>query len=68
MRHLHPVDPKCSQALTGRHAKFNLISTLSEFYDRLCTLPGGSESVDAAPGALYKDADGGGRNPAAAVL
>ena len=26
------------------------------------------ESVDAAPARLYKDANGGGRNPAAAVL
>jgi hypothetical protein len=29
---------------------------------------GGPESVDAAIGALYKTANGGGRNPAAAVL
>jgi D-ribose pyranose/furanose isomerase RbsD len=31
-------------------------------------VPGGVETVDAARPALYKGANGGGRNPAAAVL
>jgi len=46
-------------------------STTSASYQRLPIGPpgfGGPESVDAAICALYKTANGGGRNPAAAVL
>jgi hypothetical protein len=62
---LYMSRPARRQPITGQSGKFNLISTLSAF-------PAGAgrnpESVDAAERALYKTANGGGRNPAAAVL
>jgi hypothetical protein len=60
--------PKCLQPLPGGPRKFNLISTLSALYDGLSGGLKGPESVDGARLALYKTRNGGGRNPAAAVL
>jgi hypothetical protein len=57
-----------SQPLPGPQRKFNLISTLSLLSKRAPGLSQGPESVDAAIGGLYKGGNGGGRNPAAAVL
>jgi hypothetical protein len=48
--------------------KFNLISTLRAHFRPLPRLSGRAESVDGAELALYKTPNGGGRNPAAAVL
>jgi hypothetical protein len=57
--------PARRQPITGQRGKFNLISTLSAFSGRTQSNP---EGVDAAKRALYNTANGGGRNPAAAVL
>src|ERR1700674_754869 len=58
-----------SEPLTGRRGKFNLISTLTYRRFRPGFLArGGPEGVDAARRAVYKGANGGGRNPAAAVF
>jgi hypothetical protein len=48
----------------------NRFSTSAFCHDLLhpITLPGSPEGVDAAKRALYKTLNGGGRNPAAAVL
>jgi len=59
---------KRSQPLAGQQGKFNLISALSAYPGRASRPPEDPESVDAAGPALYKGANGGGRNPAAAVL
>ncbi|HKF95586.1 MAG TPA: hypothetical protein VKB96_13525, partial [Gammaproteobacteria bacterium] len=56
------------QPLAARQGKFNLISNLSVFPKRASARMRAPESVDAAGGGLYKDANGGGGNPAAAVL
>jgi hypothetical protein len=68
MSHLIADAPKCLQPLPGSPEKFNLISTLSAAYGSLSSGPKGPESVDGARLALYKTRNGGGRNPAAAVL
>jgi hypothetical protein len=69
MRHpLYLSCSKCSQPLTAQRGKFNLVSTLSTFYGWTFHRQGLPESVDAATPALYKSTNGGGRNPAAAVL
>jgi hypothetical protein len=60
--------PECRQPLTGLPGKFNLISTLSAFYGSARRPGGCPEGVDAVKRALYKTLNGGGRNPAAAVL
>ena len=52
----------------GHPEKFNLISTLCAISGPIFRLSGSPESVDAAGRALYKTPNGGGRNPAAAVL
>jgi hypothetical protein len=48
--------------------KFNLISTLSVLWGRAWQLARPAMGVDAAQRPLYKTGNGGGRNPAAAVL
>jgi hypothetical protein len=60
--------PERRQPLAGRREKFNLISILSARRGRISPGPERSESVDAAERALYKTGNGGGRNPAAAIL
>jgi hypothetical protein len=69
MSHLNIAGaPKCPQPLPAGPEKFNLISTLSALYGGLSGDLKGPESVDGAKLALYKTRNGGGRNPAAAVL
>jgi len=60
--------PERRQALPGVPEKFNQFSTLSGPPERTPPVPGSPEGVDAARRALYKTGNGGGRNPAAAVL
>jgi small subunit ribosomal protein S20 len=68
MRHLSRHAPQYSLALPGRTRKFNLVSTLPVFCDGPAAASLAPESVDAPIPCLYKGADGGGCNPAAAVL
>ena len=56
------------QPIAGRPEKFNLISNLCAISGRIPALSGRPENVDGAWRALYKTPNGGGRNPAAAVL
>jgi hypothetical protein len=56
------------QPLTAQHRKFNLVSTLSALLAAVRRAPARLEAVDASWRDLYKSANGGGRNPAAAVL
>src|SRR6267143_3740005 len=68
MRHLMSLAPENAVSHLWHRAGN---STSSASYQRLPSgLPGfgAPESVDAAICALYKTANGGGRNPAAAVL
>jgi hypothetical protein len=55
-------------AIPGWSGKFNLFSTLRVHYTPLSACSGTAQSVDAAMPSLYKGANGGGRNPAAAFL
>jgi hypothetical protein len=55
-------------AIPGQSWKFNLINSLPAFRSRTLWPGAAPESVDAAIPCLYKDANGGGRNPAAAFL
>jgi hypothetical protein len=69
MRHLISVGPgKAVSPIAGRFNKFNLVSTLCAISGRIRQFSRGPESVDGAELALYKTPNGGGRNPAAAVL
>jgi hypothetical protein len=60
--------PPAKPGLNGGHKKFNLASGLSRLCRAFVWFSRGAESVDAAQRALYKTANGGGRNPAADVL
>jgi hypothetical protein len=69
MRHLNICRAqKAVSPITGAPDKFNLISALCAISGRIFRSLRGSESVDGAELALYKTPNGGGRNPAAAVL
>src|SRR3981081_2152594 len=68
MPHLISRARKRGQPLTAQSGKFNLISVLSAPSRPGLGVPKGPEAVDAAKCALYKTANGGGRNPAAPVL
>jgi hypothetical protein len=59
---------KAVSPIAGTPDKFNLISILSANSGWIRSLSEGPESVDGAELALYKTPNGGGRNPAAAVL
>ncbi|MGH6642628.1 MAG: hypothetical protein ACRED3_08015, partial [Bradyrhizobium sp.] len=59
---------KAVSPIAGVSNKFNLISTLCANSGRIRYFLEGPESVDGAELALYKTPNGGGRNPAAAVL
>ncbi|MBW8853930.1 MAG: hypothetical protein JF604_06285, partial [Bradyrhizobium sp.] len=59
---------KAVSPITGALDKFNLISTLCAISGWILCSMRGLESVDGAEPALYKTPNGGGRNPAAAVL
>jgi hypothetical protein len=66
----HPAS-NCLQAnpgLNGEPKKFNLANTLTCSGRTFVRFTRHPESVDAAKPALYKTANGGGRNPAADVL
>src|SRR4029077_16687598 len=54
--------------IAGASDKFNLISALRAISGPIPRLSEGPESVDGAGLALYKPPNGGGCNPAAAVL
>jgi len=69
MRHLISVAPgKAVSPIAGAPDKFNLVSTLCAISAGFPHFLQGPESVDGAELALYKTPNGGGRNPAAAVL
>jgi len=69
MRHLiSVVAARAVSPIAGGLDKFNLISTLCAVSGRIFRFFRGPESVDGAELALYKTPNGGGRNPAAAVL
>jgi len=65
MRHLILSHPKAQPAINGTAAE---IQPHQHVIGVLRAGRGGPEAVDAAKRALYKGANGGGRNPAAAVL
>jgi hypothetical protein len=54
--------------IPGGPEKFNLVSILCPVSGRIPAALGNPETVDGAGRALYKTPNGGGRNPAAAVL
>jgi hypothetical protein len=62
-----PVAARPDHAVTGRPDKFNFVSILSTREPTLA-VPNRLEGVDAASHAIYKTRNGGGRNPAAAIL
>jgi hypothetical protein len=62
------VAPGGRQPIPGASRKFNLISDLCAISSRFPVLSERPESVDGTERALYKTPNGGGRNPAAAVL
>jgi hypothetical protein len=64
MPHLYQWLP----AITGMVREIQPHQYLTDVCDRPSAPSAGAESVDAASPALYKGANGGGRNPAAAVL
>jgi len=68
MRHLLCHARRRRQPLTAQRGKFNLVSILSALSACRPRFRRGPEGVDAAKRALYKTPNGGGRNPAAAVL
>jgi len=60
--------PKAQSAITGVAAEIQPHQHLISVFRPCSRARGGPEGVDAAKPALYKGANGGGRNPAAAVL
>jgi hypothetical protein len=68
MRHLILSRPKTQPAINRVAAEIQPHQHLIGFLRAGLPVRGGPEAVDAAKRALYKGANGGGRNPAAAVL
>src|SRR6266478_8176948 len=68
MRHLILSHPKAQPAINGMAAEIQPHQHVIGVLRAGLPVPGGPEAVDAAKRALYKGANGGGRNPAAAVL
>jgi hypothetical protein len=68
MRHLILSRPKTQPAINGVAAEIQPHQHLIGVLRAGLPVRGGPEAVDAAKRALYKGADGGGRNAAAAVL
>jgi hypothetical protein len=62
------VAARAVSPIAGASDKFNLVSTLCAISGRIFRFFRSPESVDGAELALYKTPNGGGRNPAAAVL
>jgi hypothetical protein len=60
--------PKTPSAITGATAEIQPHQCLMGALRPGWPVPAAAESVDAAKPSLYKGLDGGGRNPAAAVL
>jgi len=68
MRHLILSHPKAQPAINGTAAEIQPHQHVIGVLRAGLPVRGGPEAVDAAKPALYKGANGGGRNPAAAVL
>src|SRR6266478_2659762 len=68
MRHLYRSRPKTQSAISGAAREIQPHQHLISAFRPGLRAPEGPEGVDAARCALYKTANGGGRNPAAAVL
>jgi hypothetical protein len=68
MRHLVFIASKTQSAINGAAREIQPHQHLISVFRRAFRPPGSPEGVDAAKRALYKGANGGGRNPAAAVL
>src|SRR3981081_154947 len=68
MRHLIAVAPEMPSAISGATGEIQPHQQLIRGLQAGFPVPARAESVDAAKPALYKGANGGGRNPAAAVL
>src|SRR5664279_1422630 len=68
MRHLMSVSPKTQSGISGAAEEIQPHQHLIAFYGGTPRLLTGPEAVDGAKPALYKGANGGGRNLAAAVL
>jgi len=68
MRHLYLCAGKALSALNGPPREIQPHQHLIGFSAAGLLVPGSPEGVDAAKRALYKTGNGGGRNPAAAVL
>jgi len=68
MRHLILSHPKAQPAINGMAAEIQPHQHVIGVLRAGLPVRGGPEAVDAAKPALYKGANGGGRNPAAAVL
>ena len=59
---------RTARPIPGWSKKFNLISNLCVIFGRVPAFLAKPENVDGTERALYKNPNGGGRNPAAAVL
>src|SRR5258707_13682318 len=68
MRHLILSHPKAQPAINGMAAEIQPHQHVIGVLRAGLPVPGGPEAVDAAKRALYKGANGGGGNAAAAVL
>jgi len=68
MRHPIFVRPETQSAITGAAREIQPHQHLTGTLPPGFRAPGRTEGVDAAKPALYKTRNGGGRNPAAAVL
>jgi len=68
MHHLIYVAPGTPSAITGPPREIQPHQHLIGAFQARLPAAKGPEGVDAAKRALYKTVNGGGRNPAAAVL
>jgi hypothetical protein len=68
MPHLISVAPGPPSAINGAAREIQPHQQLIGVFRAGFPAPGSPEDVDAAQRALYKTLNGGGRNPAAAVL
>jgi hypothetical protein len=66
--HLLAAIPRAPSAITGTSGEIQPHQHLIDAAQPDLPVPTGPESVDAQGRALYKTGNGGGRNPAAAVL
>jgi hypothetical protein len=68
MRHLVSIAPETQSAINGAAREIQPHQHLISMFRRAFLPRASPEGVDAAKRPLYKGANGGGRNPAAAVL